>query len=395
MTADLAAQIALTREANAAFTQAFGQPATLAAYSPGRVNFIGEHTDYTDGLAMPFAIDRYVSVVARPRGHNANATRLCSTMNNQEITIGQDAASLQPVDDWSTYVRGVLSGLASVDIRPPALDILVHSNLPSGAGLSSSAALEVACIYLFLAAADTTLPAEKIMQLAQRAEHDFANVPCGMLDQFSVVNGQQNQMLLFDSRSLTGEPIPMAGDDLCFLVIDSKVSHALTDGAYAQRRSELDMVESAVGKSLRDTDLDEVESATDDPTLRVRAKHVINENARVLSMQRALASADWKTVGGLLYDGHASLRDDFEVSCSETDIIVALASRLAARGVIGARMTGGGFGGSVIALVHQSGAADIATTISDQYYQSTGIRTTPLVVTPSQGAAALPKRLWA
>ncbi|MFK8051409.1 MAG: galactokinase [Woeseiaceae bacterium] len=373
------------------FAEQFGTQPTLTAFAPGRVNLIGEHTDYTDGLSMPFAIDRYLVMAARLGSDDAKGIRLRSTASDDEQFIDLTNTPV-PSKDWSTYVRGVIAGLTSRGIKIPAMDILVHSTIPAGAGLSSSAALEVAAAHLLLAASGHTLAIDELVLLAQKAEHEFANVPCGMMDQFSVANGRAGELLLFDSRDLSAKPVPMQADGKTFLVIDSQVNHALSDGAYAERRRELETVQHAMGKSLRDASLDDVENATDDIVLRRRGRHVVTENQRVRDMAQALAQADWKSAGSLLFEGHASLRDDFETSCSETDLLVALGSDLTGSGLIGARMTGGGFGGSVIALVEADAAADIGKLITERYQLSTGLMTTPLFVTPSAGAGILTTR---
>ena len=379
----------------ARFADLFAAAPTLAAFSPGRVNFIGEHTDYTNGLCMPFAIDRFVVVLGALADRSGTARiRLRSLTNSDVIEIPLEDGAQRPSDDWSTYARGVLFGLHERGVTVPSLDVLVVGNLPVGAGLSSSAALEVALIRLFLKAAEQTLTDDEIMLIAQQAEHDFAGVPCGLLDQFSVVAGRESQLLLFDSRERSGTAVPIARHELTFLVIDSQVNHSLSDGAYAERRSQCEQLEDLLQKSLRDAGLAELERATDDPILLKRGRHIISENQRVLDMRLALANGDWTRVGALLFEGHASLRDDFEVSCAETDLLVALASDFQQQGLVGARMTGGGFGGSVIALVPESSADALGTEIARRYKAATGLMTTPLKVTPANGAGIIDQGAW-
>lgn len=376
-------------EASDTFRQYFGAPHRLAAQAPGRVNFIGDHTDYTDGVAMPFAIDRHLLVLAREREPGNTEIRLRSSADDHEHRIDLTPDPLPGSTHWDRYLRGLLQGLREHAIRPPALDLLVHSNLPVGAGLSSSAALELAALHVLLAAAGRTLDAEAMIRLAQRAEHDYADVPCGLLDQFCVQHATADSLLLFDSRSVSADVVRLPRDEIGFLVINSHIAHTLSDGGYAARREQCDRLQQALGQSLRDTTIEDLEAAVSDPLLLSRGRHVINENQRVRAMREALPAADWKRVGALLFESHASLRDDFEVSCSEIDLLVALASELTDQGLIGARMTGGGFGGSIIALVHLPQADGLMAAIGSRYREATGIRTDPVLVQPGPGAGLI------
>ncbi|MEN7341674.1 MAG: galactokinase [Pseudomonadota bacterium] len=370
------------------FSRRFGGKASFAAFAPGRANFIGEHTDYTDGLCMPFAVDRHLLVLAA-KNDTAHTIRLSSTHVDTSADVRLDEGKLEPSSDWSTYIRGVVQELRDVGIEAPPLDILVHSTLPGGAGLSSSAALEVATIHVVLASLGRELPGEDIMLIAQRAEHRFAGVPCGLLDQFSVVAGRANKLLLFDSRDKTGEPVHMADTALSMVIVNSMVAHSLVDGEYAERREQCEAVEKQLGKSLRDATLADLDAHVASPLLNRRGRHIITENQRVLDMRDALARGDRQRIGALLFEGHASLRDDYETSCAETDLLVALASNLTASGVIGARMTGGGFGGSVLVVADSDQAANVGEILCERYDEATGLQTEALIVTPADGAGVL------
>lgn len=358
------------------------------ARAPGRVNLIGEHTDYNDGFVLPMAINRHIVVAAAPNG--LRRVRLRSTHGNGLVEIDL-TRPLQPGEPrWANYVRGVIAGYQQHGFPVPGFDAGFVSSLPAGGGLSSSAALEVAAATAIEALAGESIkPVEKAL-LCQRAEHDFAGTPCGIMDQFASVFGREGHLLLIDCRSLEVRDVPWPGEALALLVINSGIHHELAAGEYALRRQQCQAAASALGLSLREATRHDLDAVPLDDLIFKRTRHVISENARTLECVTALEAGDWQTVGRLMLASHASLRDDFQVSCGELDTLVELAAAQGiSAGVHGARMTGGGFGGSVIVLVDASEAPGIRDIIVDAYFARTGIRADAFITTPSEGARIL------
>ncbi|MEM7610578.1 MAG: galactokinase [Pseudomonadota bacterium] len=378
----------LLADARSAFAEHYGEQPQVAGIAPGRVNLIGEHTDYTDGLCMPFAIDRHVVVFAAIGSVGDDTLHLASTQNDKRASFDLLQDPLPIPQGWTKYVAGVAQGLraAGIDVKPARL--LVHSDLPVGAGLSSSAALEVASALAILRLSGQHMSDTELVHLAQQAEHRYAGVPCGVMDQFSVVHGRQGNMLVLDTRRESAVPATFPDDELALTLIDSGIRHELDDGSYARRRLECEAAEAELGKSLRDASTAEVARIAD-TAIRRRARHVIGENQRVVDMAAALADRDHRQIGSLMFASHASMRDDFEASCPETDLLVALASDKVTQGVVGARMTGGGFGGSVIVVTARDAANDLVEAITRKYAEATGINARILAVSPSDGAHAI------
>jgi galactokinase len=308
---------------------------TVRARAPGRVNVIGDHTDYTGGLVLPMAID-LETVVTGDRG--GDRVRLTSDRAPAPAVVALDAGDPAGVEPpWARYVAGVVA----VSRRAAGFTGTVTTTIPLGAGLSSSAALEVA-VALALGCDPDPVP---LAQLCQRAEHVATGVPCGIMDQLVSAAAVAGSLLLIDCRSLDRTPIPVP-DGVAFVGVHSGEHRELAGSAYADRRDECEAAEREIGP-LRDASLPDVGTVAD-PVVRARARHVVTENARVLAFVDALASGDLPSAGALMLESHASLRDDFAVSTPRVDALVA---RLAATpGVWGARMTGGGFGGVVVAL---------------------------------------------
>ncbi len=348
------------------FAELYGTGPEGVWRAPGRVNLIGEHTDYNDGFVLPFALAAGVTVAAgrAPGGQLALASR------QQPERARVPVAGLAPgrVGGWAGYGAGVAWALRSAGYPVPGANLAVDADLPPGAGLSSSAALEcaVGLALAGLAGLDISRPA--LAALARRAENDFVGAPTGMMDQSAVLLCQAGHALLLDCRSSETAAVPLAAAaaGAALLVVDTRARHALTDGSYGDRRSECAAAAAALGvTSLRDLDGDSEAAARVErlagPVLRRRARHVLTENRRVLAAARLLRRGEVTAVGELLNQSHASLRDDFEVSWPEADAAVTAAR---AAGALGARMTGGGFGGSVIALApaDRAGAAGAAVT---------------------------------
>lgn len=331
------------------FTALFGQAPEIISEAPGRVNLIGEHVDYCDGFVMPFAIsDRTYAAINR---RSDRKIRIASAQRPGEIIESSlDHLSPDEVGDWERYILGVIWAFG--DRITTGLDILVDGRVALGAGLSSSAALEcsIAIALNQLFAVDLSLP--ELARLAQRSENDYVGMPCGIMDQSVSLMAQAGNALLLDCRDLSTEQIPfeLASSGLELLVIDTRAHHALVDGGYAERRASCESAAAKLGvKALRDCSISQLESSREKLTELeyMRAEHVVNDIARVGQCVEQLKRADFKSVGEILTQSHASLRDRFEISCPELDLAVASAL---ANNSLGGRMIGGGFGGSAIAL---------------------------------------------
>jgi galactokinase len=378
--------------ARACFREKSGLEAAHLIYAPGRVNLIGDHTDYNGGFVLPMAIELGVYLAARPR--TDRRVRIWSAQMEgepAEFDAGKPVGRGDPA--WSNYLRGVVAGFQDVGAEWPGCDIAVSASLPAGGGLSSSAALEVAGATLGEVLTGRVLdPVEKAL-LCQKAENVFAGMPCGIMDQFAVTFGKSGHLLLLDCQSLEHQLVPMHGSDTEILVINTMVRHELTDGGYASRRADCDAAARLLGvKLLREVTPEQVEEATavlPERLLR-RARHVTTENARTLAAVDAFRRGDWTEVGRLMGASHESLRDDFEVSCAELDLVVAAARELGeARGIHGCRMTGGGFGGCCVALVRTAQAAEAAQALAEAYRAASGIEPVLFITRPADGPQAL------
>lgn len=377
------------------FAEAFGRAPRWIAAAPGRVNLIGEHTDYNDGFVLPMAIDRY-TVVAADRPASARSPTeavLVSRLKPDKVTFPLGAALKRGEPAWTNYVRGVMAGFQDLGCELGSLDVLVESSVPLGGGLSSSAALEVATATLLEAVTGRKLePVQKAL-LCQKAEHTFAGVPCGIMDQFTSVMGKEGHLLLLDCRSRATELVPLAEANIAVLIINTNVKHELANGEYAQRRRQC---ETAAGlmkapslREVRMEDLARIEKSMD-PVVFRRAKHVIGEIERTVQAAREIRNANWQRVGELMYASHHSLRDDYEVSCAELDYVVELASGIGnGQGVIGCRMTGGGFGGCAVSLARTDAIPEISEQIGRNYRQKTGIAPSLFVTRPAAGATLI------
>ena len=377
----------LVHDAERVFARRFGRPPRWVAAAPGRVNLIGEHTDYNDGFVLPMAIDRYV-VLAADRSPTSQS-RLYSAALDEEAAVTVTAPFTPGSAPWARYVQGVVAGCRGAGMNVGPFEAVVVSDVPLGSGLSSSAALEVAAATLFEAMSGGRLEPLRKALLCQKAEHDFAGVPCGIMDQCSSVMGRDGALLLLDCRSRAVRLTPLADPDVVALIVNSNVRHALTDGGYAARRRQCEEAACALGvAALRDVTperLEQERGRLDEVHYR-RARHVVTENARTTATADALGRGDWPAVGALMYASHASLRDDYHVSCAELDLLVELAAEA---GVIGARMTGGGFGGCTISLVRRPALDAAIRHISEGYRRKAGREATAFVTRPVDGARIL------
>ena len=360
--------------------------------APGRVNLIGEHTDYNDGFVMPAAIDSYTWVAGTPR--NKPSLRVCSEHFDETVELPLAELSGAPRKHWSDYIRGVAAVLSELGKPVSGANLLISSDVPLGAGLSSSAALEVAVAMALTAMSGLEVPALQLLKACQKAEHEYAGTRCGIMDQFIATFARAGHALMLDCRSLEYRLLPVA-NDIRIVICNSMVKHALASGEYNRRRAECEAgAEMLRGylphvRVLRDvsmTDLEQHASDISDVVFR-RCRHVITENQRVLSAAEALQDRDLNRFGKLMYASHHSLRDDYQVSCDELDLLTELASEC--EGVYGARMTGGGFGGCTVNLLRADAVERLREHLVAGYRDSTGKTPEVYVCSPADGA-----RVW-
>lgn len=375
-----------------AFRAQYGGSGPRCFRAPGRVNLIGEHTDYNDGFVLPVAIDRQVALAVRER--KDQLVRVYSDQFKQESTL--DLTRIIPDDDapWSNYLRGVALVLESRGFRLCGLDGVLSGDVPTGAGLSSSAAVEVASAVTWRSLAGIQLSNVELALACQQAEREFVGVDCGIMDQFISTLGRAGHALLIDCRSLAYEQVAIPAS-VAVVVCDTRKRRGLVDSQYNERRRECEVGVGLLRKrlpkvrALRDVSMRQLEAfATDLPpvTLR-RCRHVVSENERVLSMVKALRSGDLSEVGRQMARSHQSLRDDYEVSCAELDAMVEAAQSTS--GTIGARMTGAGFGGCAVALVERAALGAWESAVLQKYLDSTGIQGEAYVCEAADGAGEI------
>jgi galactokinase len=373
----------------AAFREHTGRDPEGVWAAPGRVNLIGEHTDYNDGFVLPAAIDRLVLVAAGRRGDG----RLRLWSLQAEPPADLELAGIGPgkVGGWAAYPAGVAWALGQAGVELGGADLVVDGDVPAGSGLSSSAALECATATALADLGGAGLDRAALAGLARRAENEVVGVPSGVMDQMVSMLGRAGHALFLDTRSLGTEqvPLPLEAAGLCLVVIDTRAGHRLVDGAYADRRAACRAAAAVLGvPALRDATpalLERYATALGDPGLR-RARHVVTENARVLAAVELLRAGDLDRLGPLLAASHASLRDDYEVSSPELDTAVEAA---VAAGAVGARMTGAGFGGSAIALVETALSGRVADRAGGAFAAAGFGPPQVTAVVPSDGARRL------
>ncbi len=372
------------------FMHTFGRQPAFAARAPGRVNLIGEHTDYNDGFVLPMAIDRDVTIVGASR--DDRVVRLCSANFGDEASFALERIEKAHDGAWSNYARGVAGVLQQAGFALRGFDGVIYGEVPIGSGLSSSAAIEMATLMAFTAAGvDGSLPlaldGAQAARLAQRAENEFVGVHCGIMDQFISSLGKAGHALFIDCRSLDYEltPIPKG---VTVLVVDTSAPRSLAASAYNERRAQCEEAAHLLGApALRDISVETFEQRRSElPDLIARrAAHVIYENQRVLDAVAALRANDVAKFGRLMNQSHASLRDWYEVSSKELDAVVEIAQRVP--GVYGARMTGAGFGGCAIALVDDAQVGALTQAILHEYPQCTGREPKVYACVASDGAS--------
>jgi galactokinase len=376
----------------AEFEKTYGRAPRWIAAAPGRVNVIGEHTDYNDGFVLPMAIERY-AIMAADAAAVPGKVSIYDAHFKESTTIDITVPVTKSQPKWSNYIRGVLAGFQNRGVAIPALDVAFMSTVPLGGGLSSSAALEVCTATLLEAATGQAMdPVEKAL-LAQKAEHDFAGVPCGIMDQFISALGREGHLLLLDCRTRQTELVPMSDPSVELLVINTNVKHELSGGEYAERRAQCEEAAARLGvPSLRDVTLDQLEKNKGKLSELVycRARHVIGEIERTTRAAQGVRNSNWAAVGQLMYASHYALKDDYQVSCAELDAVVEIAEDIGSKGgVYGCRMTGGGFGGCCVALVRADAAEFISRKIAADYKARTGIEAAIFASRPAAGATII------
>ncbi|MDT4923046.1 MAG: galactokinase [Pseudonocardiales bacterium] len=353
--------------------------------APGRVNLIGEHTDYNEGFVLPFAIGAGCTATAQTR---ADGMLLVESVQRADEAVTLAAHDLRPgLGGWAGYVLGVLWALQQRGHVLPGLAVSVDSDVPIGAGLSSSAALVCSTATVLDDLLGLALPADELLAVTRRAENDFVGAPTGGMDQLVALHGQAGYALFCDMRSLATEQVPLELGDLRLLVIDTRAPHRHADGEYRRRREGCRRAADILGvTALRDVEPDGLAVALarlDDDELRRYTRHIVTENARVLQVVAALRAGDMAAVGGLLDASHVSMRDDYRITIPELDVA---AETLVSSGALGARMTGGGFGGCVIGLVAASRVDDASGAVRAAFAARGFASPTAFVATPSPGA---------
>jgi galactokinase len=368
---------------------------SLTFRAPARVNLLGEHTDYTGGLVLPMAIPFHT--VATITASDDDAYSFTSATFSTSRSVTRDDRS-PAIDDWSDYPLGVLRELQLLGIEPPPFTLHLEGNVPFGAGLSSSASVEVASCLALLAHSGVTLSPAEIALLCQRAENNFVHSPCGIMDQFVITAGRKGHALLLNTRDLTTEHLPMnqgALADTQIVVCNSMVKHSIAAGEYGERRRESEegqailLARFASLRDLGDATLAQLETCQDamSPEAFRRCRHIISDSARVRNASTAMFAGDPIALGQLMLMGHASERDDFECSCDEIDFLVETASQLP--GCFGARLTGGGFGGCTVNLVDRNHAEAFAASLKQAYQTELNLTAETYLCEAADGAIAL------
>jgi galactokinase len=380
-----------------AFRRQFGDGPVRLFRAPGRVNLIGEHTDYNDGFVLPMAIDRDTVVAAAARSRPR--VRVHSLNVNESFEFDLEHPGPQQRGLWLDYVEGVAQSLKERGVPVSGADLLLSSDVPAGAGLSSSAALEISVGLALLAVSGAELDRVSLALAGQQAEHVYVGTKCGIMDQLVVACGLKGHALLIDCRALETEQIPLDTSRSAVAICDTRVKHQLSASAYNTRRAECERGVELLSRllpgirALRDVSLADFQACEEQlpEPVRSRCRHVVTENARTLAASRALKMGDFKEMGQLMFASHESLRKDYEVSCVELDAMVEIAADV--EGVWGARMTGGGFGGCTVNLVRREALAKFQETITDGYNKATGRIPNIYISAPADGAKEITAEL--
>ena len=373
-----------------AFTEMTGQAPAKLIQAPGRVNLIGEHTDYNDGFVLPCAIDYQAVVAASPR--TDSIVRVVSVDYGNQVNEFDISQPLEFDQDlmWANYIRGVISVLLNKGFTFSGADIAVSGNVPQGAGLSSSAALEVVIGQTFKTLYELDVSQQQLALIGQEAENNFVGCNCGIMDQLISAEGEANHALLIDCRSLETKAVAMP-EEMAVVIINSNKKRGLVDSEYNTRREQCEAAAKGLGvSSLRDVSetMFAENSASLDPIVAKRARHVITENARTFAASEALKANDMAKLSVLMEQSHASMRDDFEITVPEVDGLVDIVKQvIGAEG--GVRMTGGGFGGCIVALMPPALVDDVCQAVEQKYQALTGLKESIYVCKAMPGAGAI------
>ena len=386
----------LVESTKAEFIRRYGVQPMWYSIAPGRVNLIGEHTDYNDGYVLPMAIDRHTVIVAAP-SEGRKATLFSVNLDASAEILVEGEITPNPEVDWHSYVQGTIACCREGGVHTDPFLAVINSDVPLGGGLSSSASLEVATATLLELMDAVRMDPVKKALICQKAEHLYAKMPCGIMDQFISAMGKEGYAMLLDCRAKVPKMIPFSDPNVSVLIVNSNVRHVLTGSEYPERRSQCEAAAKIMGVSLlRDATMEMLRSSKvklvkefgSDVAFR-RARHVITENQRTAAFAEALAKAEWKTCGKHMYASHDSMRDDFEISCKELDLLVEIAKNIGPEGgMIGSRMTGGGFGGCTVSLVKTDKIDSISQTIRKGYKSRTRPEPTIFATRPVDGAKA-------
>lgn len=363
--------VSVTDTAVAIYTRQFGIRPAAAAFAPGRVEIMGNHTDYNGGYVLPAALDKGTAIVGSPVAGDA-ITLIAADFNRRAVFSANDLRK-DPQNSWAGYVLGVVQQLQQQGVAVGGFQAVLHSDVPTGAGLSSSAALEVATAFFLQQLFPYTRTPMEIARLCQRAENEYVGVQCGILDQFSSVFGAEDSLLFLDCLTLEHGTVKMGRPDVSFVVCDSAVKHALTGGDYNTRRAECMAAAKFFGKDLlREVDWDEFLAREHElpENERKRARHILTEDQRVLAMREAVEAGDTERMGQIYAEAHASNRDLFENSTPELDFLAATAATLP--GCIGAKLTGGGWGGCTVNLVFADAVEEFSRELAARYKEKVG-----------------------
>lgn len=388
----------LVENARRDYTERFHEEPVWIVSAPGRVNLIGEHTDYNAGFVFPMAIEKRTVIAAGPRrGSGKGSALIRSEIFNDEaeFLLNEKMMPAESVD-WRSYVGGTISSALEqgLSVQEP-FQASILSDVPLGGGLSSSASLEVSVATLLEAVSGHRVdPVEKAL-LCQKAEHQYAKMPCGIMDQFISAMAVKDHAMLLDCRNHAWSAVPMNDPDIVVLVINSNVKHTLSGSEYPERRADCAKAAEILGVSfLRDTTLADLEKRhalfdrfENGERIYCRARHFLTETVRTAEFAESLKNREWVRAGKLMVEGHLSLKDDFAVTCPETDKLVEIAAEIGAEGgIYGARQTGGGFGGCVVTLVQKEKADELAARIEAAYRSATGIEPASFMTRPAEGA---------
>ena len=373
---------ALHSRVSAAFAAQYGASPDIVVRAPGRVNLIGEHTDYNDGFVLPCAIGPGTMVAASMRtDQQVHIIAADFAGATDRFDLGEIALSKQ---GWANYVRGMIDAMQKAGLTLTGANLAIAGNVPQGAGLSSSASLEVAVGRAMLSLTDSDIDRTRLAQIAQAAECEFVGTKCGIMDQLISAQGKAGHALLIDCRSLSITDTPIA-DDVAIMIVHSGVTRGLVEGRYNERRRTCEAAANAIGvTALRDADMAMLDTAGLDPVTHARARHVISENQRTLEAASALALGNLEEVGTLMAESHASMRDDFEITVPAVDRLVSLLQNAIGRQG-GARMTGGGFGGACVALLRTDRVAHVRSLVNEGYKTPSGDFPLILIERPSPG----------